>query len=843
MTFPSKRSGININLGTPGAFEQDALVDSFRGTGGLGPFGTSWATGEMWNVDNVDSVTGLPNSAATRTRNIGGFSTYVVSSTEFTGKRVLTWVGDGEFQFSTGTWTVDTGLSSGYSEVSNGRYGGTNPRIVLTYSGAGGAVTSKFNSHDRSNTGDFITEAHFYRLEDEARFLAGKTYRTGYLQNYVTLNPGYIRFMNASAINNSLECRYEHHNKSTKHCFGGIDFLACDTYGEITGTNAYAIADSADSPASMQHGEVVIGRVTNASVRCGAKTITGITKANPGVVTSTAHGFSNGDVVIFLMSVGMVQLNQVPCTVANVTADTFELSGVDTTNFSTFTAGQVMQYITLNRGGLGAYPVVFEDGIIPSSYYSNSYIAANDYKTFSFDKYCVASTTINGAWIFSNLGAVPKTQGQAPEIMTQFMIELDEMQVAQSTAASPLGPTDMWINVPHRGLLSVDPDYTLASHYGIGMVTDILEGANGYAGLETIPRVSLIVEQSNEDWNTAGPAWSQTPYQARLGFLRYKQTFTGDTTNGTKVIANVADTSLIQVNANVYGPGMASGTVVSSKTADSVTVSINNTATATGVSLVAGSGADYSSYSTVRKVVLVNDLKAAFPSHAQLKYAMCGWGTIGIATTNVTRITGSANYDGDVWNTWGGNPIDHFDGFFWASYFIAGSTFDTANLTTLAANYAAATTDEGREAECQTYVDGVIGSGSGETISRYRNTLLPAYCDEMNTHGKIAGQYEGGWDRAISGTAEVQTFLTACKKSRAWARAWQYYLQGFQSQSGNANVATTAYYPADYIMIDARWGHCSPDTYANGVEGGNLDLAWVQGGKFNRGIRSFIGSA
>ncbi len=39
------------------------------------------------------------------------------------------------------------------------------------------------------------------------------------------------------------------------------------------------------------------------SARAAAKTITGITKANPAVVTAPAHGFSNGDRVI-LQSVG-----------------------------------------------------------------------------------------------------------------------------------------------------------------------------------------------------------------------------------------------------------------------------------------------------------------------------------------------------------------------------------------------------------------------------------------------------------------------------------------------------------------------------------------------------------
>lgn len=74
------------------------------------------------------------------------------------------------------------------------------------------------------------------------------------------------------------------------------------------------------------------------SALAAAKTITGITNANPGVATSTSHGYSNGDIV-YLSVVGMYQLNVKAVRVAGVTTDTFQLEGVDTTLFDTFTSG------------------------------------------------------------------------------------------------------------------------------------------------------------------------------------------------------------------------------------------------------------------------------------------------------------------------------------------------------------------------------------------------------------------------------------------------------------------------------------------------------------------------
>jgi hypothetical protein len=74
------------------------------------------------------------------------------------------------------------------------------------------------------------------------------------------------------------------------------------------------------------------------------KTITAITKANPGVITSNSHGFANGDEIYIIGVGGMTQLNGRNFRVANVTTNTFTLTdlfgnAIDTTNFTTFTTG------------------------------------------------------------------------------------------------------------------------------------------------------------------------------------------------------------------------------------------------------------------------------------------------------------------------------------------------------------------------------------------------------------------------------------------------------------------------------------------------------------------------
>ena len=74
------------------------------------------------------------------------------------------------------------------------------------------------------------------------------------------------------------------------------------------------------------------------SALAAADTITGITTANPAVVSSTAHGFANGDYVILTVQ-GMYQLNGKVVRVANQTVNSFECEGVNSTSYDTFSSG------------------------------------------------------------------------------------------------------------------------------------------------------------------------------------------------------------------------------------------------------------------------------------------------------------------------------------------------------------------------------------------------------------------------------------------------------------------------------------------------------------------------
>jgi hypothetical protein len=116
----------------------------------------------------------------------------------------------------------------------------------------------------------------------------------------------------------------------------GTEFI-CEVSDSSAVTRLIPFIFNADQTYILEFGNLYM-RVIKDGVqqREAAKTITGITQANPGVVTTSgAHSYSNGDEVYLADIVGMTELNKRNFKVANVTATTYELQDMDSANFDT----------------------------------------------------------------------------------------------------------------------------------------------------------------------------------------------------------------------------------------------------------------------------------------------------------------------------------------------------------------------------------------------------------------------------------------------------------------------------------------------------------------------------
>lgn len=82
-----------------------------------------------------------------------------------------------------------------------------------------------------------------------------------------------------------------------------------------------------------------------------AISISGITNANPAVVTATGHGLTNGTVVKITGVVGMQEVNNRAFVVAGATTNTFQLSNVNSTNYTAYGSGGSVYAATLSAIG------------------------------------------------------------------------------------------------------------------------------------------------------------------------------------------------------------------------------------------------------------------------------------------------------------------------------------------------------------------------------------------------------------------------------------------------------------------------------------------------------------
>lgn len=103
----------------------------------------------------------------------------------------------------------------------------------------------------------------------------------------------------------------------------------------------YSMGVNLDTQAATARGAIPAAKsITGASwASSTARTITGITRANPAVVTSANHGFNNGDRVWISGVSGMTQVNGRVYTVANRTTNTFQLQSTNSSGWSNFSSG------------------------------------------------------------------------------------------------------------------------------------------------------------------------------------------------------------------------------------------------------------------------------------------------------------------------------------------------------------------------------------------------------------------------------------------------------------------------------------------------------------------------
>ena len=182
--------------------------------------------------------------------------------------------------------------------------------------------------------------------------------------------------------------------------------------------------------------------------------ITGITQANPAVVTAASHGLSNGDRVFIASVAGMTEVNNKEFTVAGATTNTFELSGIDSSAFTAYssggTVGKIVEVTT-------TYSVtdIFEINYAQSA--DVLYLAHKDHAPAKLTRTTATSFTladidfVDGPWLDENITS------------TTLYASADTGSVTLTASASLFASSDVGRLVRFREVLEIHHDEWAAS--------------------------------------------------------------------------------------------------------------------------------------------------------------------------------------------------------------------------------------------------------------------------------------------------------------------------------------------------------------------------------------------
>lgn len=113
--------------------------------------------------------------------------------------------------------------------------------------------------------------------------------------------------------------------------------------------------------------------------------ITGITQANPAIVTAANHGLSNGQTVGISGVVGMTQVNARSYTVSSVTTNTFSI-GIDSTGYTAYSSGGAATVFTSDSNYnqiIGNYIGLAKIGIYLTDQFNGSLVEFNRIQPFT----------------------------------------------------------------------------------------------------------------------------------------------------------------------------------------------------------------------------------------------------------------------------------------------------------------------------------------------------------------------------------------------------------------------------------------------------------------------------
>jgi hypothetical protein len=922
--LPSQRTMYNVDYTAVGEYIWIDYIAGAFSSGGLGAgiqtntFNVPGA--KTWGQVNFDPVYGWPKDQLTDGNTYGlGFvlpSPDVVSDYTFDG----TGEGSGQITppFGCNCTFVPGSMSANFKEIGpgSGQFSVTDPRGIGWHARFTQVASSSFTaglpmglvirSNNPGNNGKWIGyngSPRIYETRYASQLAAGELVRPAFKQNIAALNPSAIRFMNWSGGNHGAGGDYgmRWENRSLPKYPGVINNFASPAYSfsslVASTPNQFKLNSATGMPVSMTHGEVVVFRCDVSTTNrdpsgFNAGSVISVSAEANGLCTWNNHPWQNGDRLIWRCANEMPLLDYCHGTVSSVTTNTFRI-GINTTGMPAWVTaahntGYIHEYVTMNVGGRGEFPVNGNDGY--STIVMTGGLAARNYYTFYFNKNAAtikttpgpaptypgdpAANLTFGVWISPGGGATGVSlpyAGVPIEKIVAVVNEVNDVYTAQGHG----GPTHLYLNCPGFALMSTDPDYSSGSSYSTHQIQTAFNGStyNGvtYKGLTS--KANLFLEYWNETWNAGAKAvcsWFGSLRGFSISDLNdYTTLRSGVMATDIKAVINNPRLKFVtgMQFADLGYPGGAIGTWkriwgsqgqgadpmntwaqqavfnANNASGDATLLTVNSVASGTiKVGQWVAKDIGYQGSLTSERIgFITQQLSQSNGDGPGLR------GTYRLSRP--TALVSRAFANTDVYSQFVPFQV-FFDYLASAPYIDPPSYPPTWNdivvvpsggkgLPAMADDYAA--NPSHRTADINAWMVGMVSALNAADRTYATNILgimayyLPLYTRTLSFLTTQTGTkkyvicYEGGWDPLIDGLGtNITAFLTAAHNSTQWRDAWISFVNQWSATPGAAM-------PGEYTRSGSRWSHILPpnavfgvyDSHLGSDEYGHLDAAWA----------------
>jgi hypothetical protein len=263
-----------------------------------------------------------------------------------------------------------------------------------------------------------------------------------------------------------------------------------------------------------------------------AKTISGVTAANPGVVTATSHGFSNGDDVYVTGVVGMTQLNGRTMRVANKATHTFELNDYDGNNINT------SAYTAYSSAGTAEDVFELTTTYATADLFDLRFVQSADTMTITHKTYPVREVTRTGhaAWTIANVtfapGQAAPTSAAVASGGASTTIDYAVTAVNDETFEESLADTAQ--TTSSAATPDNDISWVLASGASVYNVYKKINGIFGFIGIANgtaFNDLNITPDPTDTPPTSRDPFSGTNLYPSSVGYFQQRRLFASSTTH------------------------------------------------------------------------------------------------------------------------------------------------------------------------------------------------------------------------------------------------------------------------------------------------------------------------